>query len=513
MFADGFVSLVTTGRELNSPPATTPPPLCHARGSGRRRREGSVHVLVTGHRGYIGVEMVPRCGRRPRGRRARRRLLRRLRLRAAARRRARAATSTSATSTARRPRGLRRRRPPRRAVERPARRPQPGAHLRHQPPRVGPAGARWPRRRACAASCSRRRAASTAPAATSCSTRTPRSTRSPPTASRRSAPSRTSSTLADDDFSPVYLRNATAYGVVAPAARRHRRQQPRRATPSPPARCCCRATARPWRPLVHVADISRAFLRCLDAPRERRPRPGLQRRPDRRELPHPRRRRDRGRGRARLRGRRSPRAPSADTRELPRRLLQDRDAAARLRAAVDAATRASRSLPGVHLRRAHRDRVELPPLLPAADRAGPAEPAGSSAPDLRRIRPGLTRVSCSRPATAARPRRRSRRARLSLNVSMFRQKPSYGTASSWPLCDQPGERLDHELLAGLHVVEDLAPEDEEPGVDPHGGVADRVRDPVTLPSSSACTMWNVCGSGHAEEAGDLVACRGTTRRT
>ena len=35
------------------------------------------------------------------------------------------------------------------------------------------------------------------------------------------------STLADDDFSPVYLRNATAYGVSRRFACRHRREQPR----------------------------------------------------------------------------------------------------------------------------------------------------------------------------------------------------------------------------------------------------------------------------------------------
>ena len=49
----------------------------------------------------------------------------------------------------------------------------------------------------------------------------------------------------------------------------------------------------PWRPLVHVEDIARAFLAVLEAPRERGARPGLQRRQHERELPGPRPRRDR----------------------------------------------------------------------------------------------------------------------------------------------------------------------------------------------------------------------------
>ena len=73
--------------------------------------------------------------------------------------------------------------------------------------------------------------------------------------------------LADDRFSPVYLRNATAYGV------------------SPRLRCdivvnnlvgyaytqgdvLIQSDGSPWRPLVHAEDISRAFLAALEAPRE-----------------------------------------------------------------------------------------------------------------------------------------------------------------------------------------------------------------------------------------------------
>ena len=73
--------------------------------------------------------------------------------------------------------------------------------------------------------------------------------------------------LADANFSPVFLRNATAYGV------------------SPRLRCdivvnnlvgyamtqgdvLIQSDGTPWRPLVHVEDIARAFLAALEAPRE-----------------------------------------------------------------------------------------------------------------------------------------------------------------------------------------------------------------------------------------------------
>lgn len=74
--------------------------------------------------------------------------------------------------------------------------------------------------------------------------------------------------LADDNFSPVFLRNATAYGV------------------SPRLRCdivvnnlvgyaltqgdvLIQSDGSPWRPLVHIEDISRAFLAALEAPRDK----------------------------------------------------------------------------------------------------------------------------------------------------------------------------------------------------------------------------------------------------
>lgn len=75
------------------------------------------------------------------------------------------------------------------------------------------------------------------------------------------------STLADDSFSPTYLRNATAYGV-SPRLRvdvvvnnlvgyAHTRGE-----------ILIQSDGTPWRPLVHVEDIAGAFLAVLSAPRE-----------------------------------------------------------------------------------------------------------------------------------------------------------------------------------------------------------------------------------------------------
>jgi nucleoside-diphosphate-sugar epimerase len=73
--------------------------------------------------------------------------------------------------------------------------------------------------------------------------------------------------LADDDFSPTYLRNATAYGV-SPRLRLDIVVNNLTAIAVTTKEIRLESDGTPWRPLVHVQDISRAFLSVLEAPRE-----------------------------------------------------------------------------------------------------------------------------------------------------------------------------------------------------------------------------------------------------
>jgi nucleoside-diphosphate-sugar epimerase len=75
------------------------------------------------------------------------------------------------------------------------------------------------------------------------------------------------SKLATDTFSPVYLRNATAYGV----SRRLRadivvNNLVGHAVTT--GKVLLQSDGTPWRPLVHLRDIILAFQVCLDAPQE-----------------------------------------------------------------------------------------------------------------------------------------------------------------------------------------------------------------------------------------------------
>jgi len=73
--------------------------------------------------------------------------------------------------------------------------------------------------------------------------------------------------LADDQFSPTFLRPTTAYGVSP----RHRFDIVLNnlvAWAVTTGRIHLKSDGTPWRPLVHIRDISEAFLATLEAPRE-----------------------------------------------------------------------------------------------------------------------------------------------------------------------------------------------------------------------------------------------------
>ena len=73
--------------------------------------------------------------------------------------------------------------------------------------------------------------------------------------------------LADDDFSPTYLRNATAYGVSA-RLRGDLVVNNLTGYAYTIGQVLLKSDGTPWRPLVHIEDIARAFLAVVEAPRE-----------------------------------------------------------------------------------------------------------------------------------------------------------------------------------------------------------------------------------------------------
>ena len=75
------------------------------------------------------------------------------------------------------------------------------------------------------------------------------------------------SLLADDTFSPTYLRNATAYGA-SPRLRLDIVVNNLTAVAMTTGQVRLESDGTPWRPLVHIEDISRAFLAVLGARRE-----------------------------------------------------------------------------------------------------------------------------------------------------------------------------------------------------------------------------------------------------
>jgi nucleoside-diphosphate-sugar epimerase len=73
--------------------------------------------------------------------------------------------------------------------------------------------------------------------------------------------------LAEDSFSPTFLRNATAHGL-SPRHRGDLVVNNLTAFAFATGEVLMQSDGTPWRPLVHIEDISRAFLGLMQAPRE-----------------------------------------------------------------------------------------------------------------------------------------------------------------------------------------------------------------------------------------------------
>jgi nucleoside-diphosphate-sugar epimerase len=74
-------------------------------------------------------------------------------------------------------------------------------------------------------------------------------------------------TLADEHFSPTFMRNATAYGV-SPRLRLDIVLNDLVASAFTNGRVYIKSDGSPWRPVVHIRDIAAAALAVLEAPRK-----------------------------------------------------------------------------------------------------------------------------------------------------------------------------------------------------------------------------------------------------
>ena len=76
------------------------------------------------------------------------------------------------------------------------------------------------------------------------------------------------SALADDNFSPTYIRAATAYGVSS-RLRFDLVLNNLAAWAFTTGKVYLKSDGTPWRPIVHIEDIARAYCAALEAPREK----------------------------------------------------------------------------------------------------------------------------------------------------------------------------------------------------------------------------------------------------
>jgi nucleoside-diphosphate-sugar epimerase len=74
--------------------------------------------------------------------------------------------------------------------------------------------------------------------------------------------------LATKEFSPVFLRNGTVYGI-SPRMRFDTVLNNLTGAAVATGRVTIRGDGSPWRPVVHIADVAGVFLAALEAPRER----------------------------------------------------------------------------------------------------------------------------------------------------------------------------------------------------------------------------------------------------
>ena len=134
---------------------------------------------------------------------------------------------------------------------------------------------------------------------------------------------------------------------LPPPSGRHRREQPCRARRDD-RQVLLQSDGSPWRPLVHLRDIIAAFIACLHAPREAIHDEAFNVGMIDENYPDPRSRRDRAGRRAELRDRLRPWGLPGYP-QLSGRLPQDRGGASVVQAVVDGALRRRGAVQGVHL--------------------------------------------------------------------------------------------------------------------------------------------------------------------